>query len=1639
MWKNRWINVLLFLFMAVFFVKAGETTPVISVPANTQVAKTVIGTEIQIPISIDDSTGVTGYQFTVAFDQTVLQPVGSLAGTLTASGWSRQTNTTVAGQISIGGFQGDLEPLTGTPGSLCIIRFNVIGIPGDTTALTITTAVITDSNGTQITRTVENGSFHITGYSITGTVNLVGGVGDVTDVVLTLQVSPSVTGKSKSTPTTSPNALGVYTFTDLAANYIYRIVPILTGYSFTPLDRTYEFGGVLPRAKDPMYDDVTGADFTGQAQAMVSGATSYGGIQTGDVNIGLFATTDFTGDPLYGVQPAGGVGAYAITNVAPGTYYVASYMDVDDDDVWDQADEPSGAYAGNPIVLGVGQQLTGINITLKEPLTLTVISAHGTPNPSVGPHVYYTGDSVTASVPSPADNDGRYICTGWTGTGDAPAAGTTNSVTFTINQDSAITWQWQEQFELTATVDPVGSGTVNGTGWYNAGVDANIEAAANANFIFREWTGDAAGTDAATTVTMNGNKNVTAHFDPLYTLTAVASPAGGGTVAKDPDQAQYRSGTVVDLTANANAGYRFDSWTGGVADPNSATTTVTMDANKTVTANFIKQYTLTMAANPPAGGEITPVAGQYVHDEDAVVDITANPGLGYVFTGWTGGVADANAPQTTVTMNADKTITANFARAYTLEVISAHGNPNPAVGQHAYVEGSQVTVSVPSPVANTGQYVCIGWTGTGSVPATGTTNSVTFTINENSSITWLWKLQYSLTTDITGIGEIQKQVVVNGDSKAPVTTWYDEGTHVQLTAVETDADYAFVYWEGDVEGYELESKVITSSENPITVAMDGNKNITAVFLEKNPVLAVDPAELRFVVDYTNKPTFSLSQNVTITNEGAIGDLEWSTGTITYNQGTNWISVIPSSGTLPPAVILDAKVNGNSQVVTVTVTPLDTGAGRDLQGGIYTATIPVTSNGGNQDIAVTMVIIQRPETIEPPVVDTNETEALPFIPFTAQFYRSTAGGTVNSNWEIEEILEAGSQEAVKFMDTRVIFRKENAARTLDGENVALLTAPWGLFKPGAWYRWRVSDNEIGEYLEPEEKDKQAEPLWSDWSVEFQVIREVPEVTDDEKNTFIAGFTDLDTDGAHVFKDEETGQLFMATLPGSTGEGSDADSITVEFLNPEGAEGSEALDIDYMVDIRIEGVDQGDTVVFNIIVPGDFNGDFWKYNPDTEEWLVFGDVEDLGTIQNAGGETFTVLQLTLTDGGQWDFDGEENGVIADPLGFSVFTGVDRISGGSGCFIATAAFGSPFERHVKLLRQFRDRYLMTNAAGRAFVRWYYRHSPRYAKIIAGNEVLRTGTRIALIPLYAVAYLIVNGVFSYMLLGFGLAMLFVLRRTRRAAVNLIVTGLLLGTLSATSFAAETNHFKVAAGEESTVIVPTTGTVGQQKLAVDFFYSFASNPLEGETGGTEIDLIENQSLLNAAITLGLTECSQVSLTVPYVFSQSAQAPIEEDGVGDMILSFKYRFPNTGMNGSFAIAPYIQLETGNEDAGLGAEHWGIGVRGIYDKKLDENTMFTLNLGLAYQSKEKLAQIAINHSLLFGAGIVYQIPGKPGYIAGELYGRSEEFDVESTPVELLLSYGHRFPKATAVIGGGVGLVDGYGASDWRLFTGLRMNM
>jgi endonuclease YncB( thermonuclease family) len=78
--------------------------------------------------------------------------------------------------------------------------------------------------------------------------------------------------------------------------------------------------------------------------------------------------------------------------------------------------------------------------------------------------------------------------------------------------------------------------------------------------------------------------------------------------------------------------------------------------------------------------------------------------------------------------------------------------------------------------------------------------------------------------------------------------------------------------------------------------------------------------------------------------------------------------------------------------------------------------------------------------------------------------------------------------------------------------------------------------------------------------------------------------------------------------------------------------------------------------------------------------------------------------------------------------------------GCFIATAAYGSPVDPYVKILRKFRDKYLLTNKIGRKFVRIYYSYSPVIAGYISKHDSLKVITRLSLLPVIGLSWVILK-----------------------------------------------------------------------------------------------------------------------------------------------------------------------------------------------------------------------------------------------------------------------------------------------------------
>ena len=148
-----------------------------------------------------------------------------------------------------------------------------------------------------------------------------------------------------------------------------------------------------------------------------------------------------------------------------------------------------------------------------------------------------------------------------------------------------------------------------------------------------------------------------------YTLTT-SSTSGGVVTNPGEGSFQYNSGSIAAIEATADLNYHFVNWTGTavdvgkVANPSSPSTTVTMDNNYTVQANFaIDTFTLEYAPGP--GGTLTGDTLQLVAYGGDATAVTAIPNTGYHFVNWSD--SSTENPRTDVNVTADINVIANFA------------------------------------------------------------------------------------------------------------------------------------------------------------------------------------------------------------------------------------------------------------------------------------------------------------------------------------------------------------------------------------------------------------------------------------------------------------------------------------------------------------------------------------------------------------------------------------------------------------------------------------------------------------------------------------------------------------------------------------------------------------------------------------------------------------------------------------------------------------------------------------------------------------------------------------------------------------------------------------------------------------------
>jgi len=293
-----------------------------------------------------------------------------------------------------------------------------------------------------------------------------------------------------------------------------------------------------------------------------------------------------------------------------------------------------------------------------------------------------------------------------------------------------------------------------------------------------------------------------------YTLTINA--AAGGTTLRNPNQNTYNAGTEVVVTATAAQGYTFIGWS-GASGSTSTTVIITMDDDKTLTPIFVKAGAKTFTVTFDGNGATSGIPAAKEANSGDNITLPSMTRTGYTFGGWyensvgtgTGYPSGSSYPVT-------KAITLYAKWTPITYTVTFDGN-GATVGIPAAKEAnSGDNITLPS-MTRTG-YTFGGWylnsTGTG----TGYAANTSYNVTGNATLYAKWNsITYALATVIypSGGGTV---------SLSPNQTSYSHGTNVAVT-VTANLGYTFTGWSGAASG----------TANPVTIAMDDNKTLTANF------------------------------------------------------------------------------------------------------------------------------------------------------------------------------------------------------------------------------------------------------------------------------------------------------------------------------------------------------------------------------------------------------------------------------------------------------------------------------------------------------------------------------------------------------------------------------------------------------------------------------------------------------------------------------------------------------------------------------------------------------------------------------------------------------------------------------------------
>ncbi len=150
-----------------------------------------------------------------------------------------------------------------------------------------------------------------------------------------------------------------------------------------------------------------------------------------------------------------------------------------------------------------------------------------------------------------------------------------------------------EKFDLAVSASEGGSVDTSG-GSFNSNSSVTIKATPAVGYEFTGWSGNVTGSTNPLTLTVNGNKNITANFAEIKLQLSVTASEGGNV---NITEGKYDKQATVSLVASPTDGYAFTGWTGGVKSADNPLSLV-MDEAKTIIANF--EQTIDVSSQPDA-------------------------------------------------------------------------------------------------------------------------------------------------------------------------------------------------------------------------------------------------------------------------------------------------------------------------------------------------------------------------------------------------------------------------------------------------------------------------------------------------------------------------------------------------------------------------------------------------------------------------------------------------------------------------------------------------------------------------------------------------------------------------------------------------------------------------------------------------------------------------------------------------------------------------------------------------------------------------------------------------------------------------------------------------------------------------------